>query len=73
MDVDPEKLIVRDPKILGGKPVIRGTRISVEFILRLIENGWSIEDICREYELREEQVVAAIKYARKVIEKQVLS
>jgi len=71
--VDPEKLIVRDPKILGGKPVIRGTRISVEFILRLIENGWSIEDICREYELREEQVVAAIKYARKVIEKQVLS
>ncbi len=71
--MDPEKLIVRDPKILGGKPVIRGTRISVEFILRLIENGWSIEDICREYELREEQVVAAIKYARKVIEKQVLS
>ena len=71
--MDPEKLIVRDPKILGGKPVIRGTRISVEFILRLIENGWSIEDICREYELREEQVVAAIKYARKVIEKRVLS
>lgn len=72
LDVNPEELIVRDPKILGGKPVIRGTRISVDFILRLIENRWSIEDICREYELREEQVVAAIKYARKVIEKQIL-
>ena len=72
MDEDSEKIIVRDPKILGGKPIIRGTRISVEFILRLIENGWSIEEICREYELREEQVIAAIKYARKIIEKKVL-
>jgi len=72
LDEDSEKIIVRDPKILGGKPIIRGTRISVEFILRLIENGWSIEEICREYELREEQVIAAIKYARKIIEKKVL-
>ena len=72
MDVNSEELIVRDPKILGGKPVIRGTRISVEFILRLIENAWSIEKICREYGLKEEQVIAAIKYARKIIEKQIL-
>ncbi|MEX0568710.1 MAG: DUF433 domain-containing protein [Candidatus Njordarchaeota archaeon] len=70
--MNSEELIVRDPKILGGKPVIRGTRISVEFILRLIENAWSIEKICREYGLKEEQVIAAIKYARKIIEKQIL-
>ncbi|MHA1594598.1 MAG: DUF433 domain-containing protein [Candidatus Baldrarchaeia archaeon] len=63
-----EERIVRDPNILGGKPVIKGTRISVEFILKLLENGWSIDEICEEYGLTREDVIAAIKYARKTIE-----
>ena len=37
--------IVLDPKILAGKPVIRGTRLSVEFIIGLMADGWSEVDI----------------------------
>ncbi|MHA1710438.1 MAG: DUF433 domain-containing protein [Candidatus Baldrarchaeia archaeon] len=64
---DLEK-IIRDPNILKGKLVIKGTRISVEFILKLLENGWSIDEICEEYELTREDVIAAIRYARKAVE-----
>ena len=35
--------------VLGGKPVIKGTRIAVELILQLLTAGWSVEDILREY------------------------
>jgi len=63
-----EDRIVRDAKILGGKPVIKGTRISVDFILKLLENGWSITDIEKEYDLSKEDIVAAIRYARRLIE-----
>ena len=41
--------ITSDPKILAGKPVIRGTRLSVEFILDLLAEGWSIEQILENY------------------------
>ena len=37
------------PEILAGKPVIRGTRLSVEFLLSLLAAGWSTEDILRSY------------------------
>ncbi len=56
--------IVVDPKIMGGKPVIKGTRIPVYFILELLSNGWSIDDILREYPyLSREDILVAIKYA----------
>jgi uncharacterized protein (DUF433 family) len=38
-----EDHIIVDPKILVGKPVIKGTRLSVEFVLGLLANGWSVE------------------------------
>ena len=41
--------ITSDPKILAGKPVIKGTRLSVEFILNLLAEGWSIEEILENY------------------------
>jgi uncharacterized protein (DUF433 family) len=43
--------IVADPAILGGKPVVEGTRMSVEQILGLLGNGMSIEAICESYPL----------------------
>lgn len=59
--------IVSDPEILGGKPVIEGTRISVELILTRIADGRSVEDILLEYpHLSRAQVIAAIDYARRV-------
>jgi uncharacterized protein (DUF433 family) len=41
--------IVVDPKILVGKPVIKGTRIAVEFIVDLLANGWTHEQILKSY------------------------
>ncbi len=68
-----EKRVVIDPKIMGGKPVIRGTRIPVYFILELLSNGWTVEAILGEYpHLTREDVLAAIKYAAKVLREEVV-
>jgi len=60
--------IISDPKILGGKPVIAGTRISVELIMNFLAAGMSIDDILAEYkELTKTEVLAAISYAAKLV------
>ena len=56
--------IVTDLKILAGKPIIKGTRISVEFIMELLSSGMSVEEILKEYpHLKRKDVLAAIEYA----------
>ena len=61
---DWEERIVVDPKVIVGKPLIRGTRLSVEFILDLLANDWTIEQILSEYpQLAREDVMAVLKYA----------
>lgn len=58
--------IVFNPKILKGKPIIRGTRISVDLILELLGNGWSFDDILKNYpQLKKEDILAALKYSAK--------
>jgi len=58
------KRITIDPKVMGGEPVIKDTRIPVYFTLELLSNRWSIEDTIREYpRLTKEDVLAAIEYA----------
>ncbi len=42
--------IACDPKVMVGKPVIRGTRLSVEYILNLLAHGSTVEEIVDEYE-----------------------
>lgn len=60
--------IVTDINILNGKPVINGTRISVEFILELLSSGMSIEEILKEYpHLKRKGIFAALEYATKAI------
>jgi uncharacterized protein (DUF433 family) len=60
--------IVVDPKVLVGKPVIKGTRISVEFIVDLLGRGWTKEQILREYDhLAEEDIQACLRYASEVL------
>jgi len=61
--------IITDPKIMLGKPVIEGTRITVELILNLIEHGQTIPKIMDDYSLTEVQVKTAINYAKKRFEK----
>jgi uncharacterized protein (DUF433 family) len=41
--------IAIDPNVLVGKPIIKGTRISVEFIIDLLAQGWSTDEILRNY------------------------
>jgi uncharacterized protein (DUF433 family) len=64
MHRDWQERIVVDPKVLVGKPLIRGTRLSVEFILDLLANDWTIEQVLSEYpQLVREDVMAVLKYA----------
>jgi len=46
---DWRERITVDPKVLSGKPVIKGTRIAVEFILELLAKSWTVEDILKNY------------------------
>lgn len=64
--------ITIDPRIRGGKPVIRGTRVPVDLIVGKIAGGMAIEEVMREYELTKEDVRAALKYAAHVIENESL-
>ena len=60
--------IIFNEKILSGKPIIKGTRISVEFILELLASDMSINEITKEYpHLKKEDILAAIEYAAKTI------
>ena len=64
MPGDWQERIVVDPKVLVGKPLVRGTRLSVEFILDLLANEWTIEQILSEYpQLVRKDVMAVLKYA----------
>ena len=61
------KRITFDPGILAGKPIIKGTRISVEFILDLLANGWANEGILKNYpQLKKEDITAVLKYATEI-------
>lgn len=56
--------IERDPTVLGGKPVVRGTRIAVEHVLAMLAEGVSEADICRNHpRLSPEDVRACVAYA----------
>jgi len=60
--------IIVDPKVLMGKPIMKGTRLTVEFILDLLANGWTVNDILKNYpQLKREDVTAALKYAAEVL------
>lgn len=47
--MDWQTRITIDPDVLVGKPIIKGTRLAVEFIIDLLSQGWSIEEILRNY------------------------
>jgi len=59
--------IVIDPKIRHGKPVIKGTRVSVDVILGSLAGGMSVDEVTEEYGITKDDVLAAIEYAAKLI------
>lgn len=65
--------ITADPAVVAGKPVIRGTRISVEFLLKLLASGWTPDEIQREYpHLPAEATRAALLFAAEAVEHEAL-
>lgn len=59
-----QERIVIDPNVLVGKPVIKGTRMAVEFVIDLLARGWSTQQILHEYDhLSAEDIQACLAYA----------
>jgi uncharacterized protein (DUF433 family) len=62
--MDWQERIIVNPAILVGKPVIKGTRLAVEFIIDLLAQGWSEAEILRNYPgLTHEDIAACLAYA----------
>lgn len=56
--------IVVDPKVVAGKPVVKGTRLAVEHVLGLLAAGWTVEQVVQEHRgLTREHVLACLAYA----------
>ena len=66
--MDWQDRIIVDPQVLVGKPVIKGTRIAVEFVVDLLGRGWTTEQILREYDhLTRNDIQACLAYASEVL------
>ena len=61
--------IALNPKVMAGKPVIRGTRLTVEYILNLLAHGATVAEILEEYEgLAQEDIRACLLFASRSLE-----
>lgn len=60
--------ITVDPRVLVGKPIVKGTRIAVEFVIDLLARGWSVEQILSDYDhLTADDILACLAYAREML------
>jgi uncharacterized protein (DUF433 family) len=60
--------IVRNPDVMLGKPIIKGTRITVELIMRKLAGGYTFENLIASYpHISKEQIFAALEYAADLI------
>jgi uncharacterized protein (DUF433 family) len=63
-----EGRIVIDPEILCGKPVVKGTRLAVEFVVDLLAQGWSVGDVLKNYPgVTQDDILACLAYASAVL------
>lgn len=71
MTLNWRERIAVDPAVLVGKPVIKGTRLAVEFILELLAGGWTLDQILANYPgIAIEDIRACIAYAREVLQEE---
>lgn len=69
--MDWQERIQVDPAVLVGKPVIRGTRLAVEFVVELLAEQWSEADVLRNYpQLAREDLHAALHYAAAALKRE---
>jgi uncharacterized protein (DUF433 family) len=63
-----EGRIVIDPGVLCGKPVVKGTRLAVEFIVDLLAQGWTAADVLKNYPgVTQDDILACLAYASAVL------
>jgi uncharacterized protein (DUF433 family) len=63
-----QERITIDPAVLVGKPVIKGTRLAVEFIIDLLAQGWTEAELVRNYSgLQPEDIQACLAYASQLL------
>lgn len=62
--IDWKEMITADPEVMVGKPVIAGTRLTVEFIVERLADGWTEDELVQNYPgLTREQIHACLAYA----------
>jgi uncharacterized protein (DUF433 family) len=67
--LDPDARIVLDPAILSGKPIVRGTRISVAHVVGLLAQGWTASTILDQHPtLSQDDIAACLAYAHRLLE-----
>ena len=59
--------IAIDPEIMGGKPVIKGTRVPVQVVVGSLAGGSTVREVCEGYRVTEEDVRAALAYAAEAL------
>ncbi len=59
--------VMIDPRIMHGKPVIKGTRVPVDVVLGSLIGGMTYEEIEKEYGINKDDIIAAIEYAAKFV------
>ena len=62
-----QERIAVDAKVMGGKPVVRGTRVPVHAVIASLAGGDDIARVCDQFQLREEDVRAALAYAAEIL------
>ena len=67
MKADWKKRIDIRLDIMGGKPVIKGTRVPIEVIVGGLAGGMTVEEVCKEYRIKPEDVRAALAYAAETL------
>jgi len=66
--MDWKELITADPEVMVGKPVIAGTRLTVEFIVERLADGWTEQELLQSYPgLTHEQIHACLAYAAEML------
>lgn len=66
--MDWKERIIIDPGILVGKPVIKGTRLAVEFVITLLAQGWTEQEIIRNYPgITRQDIQACLSYASEIL------
>jgi len=61
------ELVAVDPQVQGGKPVIKGTRVPVQILVGSLAGGMTIQEVCEQYRVSDEQVRAALAYAAETL------